>query len=227
VAATGGPRARCPRVDRRRPVTKVASVSALPARVFPCWRLWWQWTTWPRLVMTDFARTARPDLILAGGQDIGDLLGPLATYLRVLEARVGALERRLSAVPLMTAADAARYARLNWRRSCARSAPAKSRWPAMSAALHGSPARPSSAGSLPKHHQRRRLLASRAELEVGRQATLLRRHGNGSGKARTRVIATPSWTPTAAWSTSSTRRPSLPWTRSCRRAAARLPSVRA
>ena len=50
---------------------------------------------------------------MAGGQDLDGLLGPLAAYLDALEARVGALERRLSAVPLMTAADAARYARVN------------------------------------------------------------------------------------------------------------------
>ena len=63
--------------------------------------------------MTDIGRTARPDLLVAGGQDLDGLLGPLAAYLDALEARVGALERRLSAVPLMTAADAARYARVN------------------------------------------------------------------------------------------------------------------
>jgi excisionase family DNA binding protein len=46
-------------------------------------------------------------------QHLDGLLGPLAAYLDTLEARVGALERRLSAVPLMTAADAARYAQVN------------------------------------------------------------------------------------------------------------------
>ena len=40
-------------------------------------------------------------------------VGPLAAYLRALEAGIGVLERRSSAVPLMTAADAARYARVN------------------------------------------------------------------------------------------------------------------
>jgi excisionase family DNA binding protein len=63
--------------------------------------------------MTDFGRTARPDVLVAGGQDLDVLLGPLAAYLDALEARVGALERRLSAVPLMTAADAARYTRVD------------------------------------------------------------------------------------------------------------------
>ena len=75
--------------------------------------VWWQWTTWPRLVMTDIGRTVARDLLVAGGQDLDGLLGPLVAYMRALEARVGALERRLSAVPLMTAADAARYARVN------------------------------------------------------------------------------------------------------------------
>ena len=63
--------------------------------------------------MTDIGRTTRPDVLVAGGQDLDGLLGPVAAYLDALEARVGALERRLSAVPLMTAADAARYARVN------------------------------------------------------------------------------------------------------------------
>lgn len=63
--------------------------------------------------MTEISKTARPDLILPGGQDRDVLLGPLAAYLRALEARIGALERRSSAVPLMTAADGARIARVN------------------------------------------------------------------------------------------------------------------
>jgi len=68
---------------------------------------------WPRGVMTDSDRMARPDVLVAGGDELDGLLGPLAAYLDALEARVAALERRLSAVPLMTAADAARYARVN------------------------------------------------------------------------------------------------------------------
>ena len=63
--------------------------------------------------MTDFARTAGPDVHVAGGQDLDVPMGPLAAYLDALEATVGALERRLSAVPLMTAADAARYTRVD------------------------------------------------------------------------------------------------------------------
>lgn len=63
--------------------------------------------------MTDVGKTARPDLILAGGDDLDGPVGSLAGYLRALEVRIGALERRLSAVPLMTAADAARYAQVN------------------------------------------------------------------------------------------------------------------
>jgi excisionase family DNA binding protein len=50
---------------------------------------------------------------LAGGQDLDVVLGPLVAYLRALEERLGVLERRLSAGPLMTAADAGRYARVN------------------------------------------------------------------------------------------------------------------
>jgi excisionase family DNA binding protein len=63
--------------------------------------------------MTDIGRTVAPDLLVAGGQDIDLILRPLVAYLDALETRVGALERRLTAVPLMTAADAARYARVN------------------------------------------------------------------------------------------------------------------
>ena len=63
--------------------------------------------------MTDIGKTARPDVLVAGGRDLDLPLGPLVAYLRALEARVAALERRVSAVPLMTAADAARYARVN------------------------------------------------------------------------------------------------------------------
>jgi len=63
--------------------------------------------------MTDIGKAGRPDLILAGGDKLDGPVGPLAGYLRALEARVAALERRLSAVPLMTAADAAPYAPVN------------------------------------------------------------------------------------------------------------------
>jgi excisionase family DNA binding protein len=63
--------------------------------------------------MTDISKAPRPDLILAAGDELRGPVGPLASYLRALEARIGALEQRLSAVPLMTAADAARYARVN------------------------------------------------------------------------------------------------------------------
>ena len=63
--------------------------------------------------MTDSAKTTRPDVLVAAGDELNGRLGPLAAYLGALEARVGALERRLSAVPLMTAADAARYTRVN------------------------------------------------------------------------------------------------------------------
>ena len=63
--------------------------------------------------MSDIAETVGPDLVPASVRHLDGLLGPLAAYLDALEARVGALERRSSAVPLMTAADAARYARVN------------------------------------------------------------------------------------------------------------------
>ena len=77
-------------------------------------RVRWQWTTWPRGVMTNIGRTVAPDvLVVVVGQDLDVLLGPLAAYLDALEGRVAALERRSSAVPLMTASDAARYARVN------------------------------------------------------------------------------------------------------------------
>ena len=60
-----------------------------------------------------YRQSGRPDLILAAGDQLDGPVGPLAAYLRALEVRIGALERRLSAVRLMTAADAARYARVN------------------------------------------------------------------------------------------------------------------
>ena len=63
--------------------------------------------------MSDIAKTVGPDLVPASVLHLDGLLGPLAAYLDALEARVAALERRLSAVPLMTAADAARYTRVN------------------------------------------------------------------------------------------------------------------
>jgi excisionase family DNA binding protein len=113
VAAIGGRRARCRRVDRLRPVTQSGKHLGPASPVSGCRKLWWQWTTRLRLVMNDVSKDARPDLILAGGQDVDGPLGPLAAYLRALEARVAALERRGSAVPLMRSADAARYAQVN------------------------------------------------------------------------------------------------------------------
>jgi hypothetical protein len=61
VAAIGGRRAHGRRVDRRHR-----------------WRLWWQWTTRPQLVMTDISKTARPDLLLAGGDELDGPVGALA-----------------------------------------------------------------------------------------------------------------------------------------------------
>jgi len=63
-------------------------------------------------VMSDIHETVRPDVVEARIEH-PDRLGPLAAYLHALEARVGALEPRLSAVPLMTAADAAHHAHVN------------------------------------------------------------------------------------------------------------------
>jgi hypothetical protein len=63
--------------------------------------------------MSEFSSGGRPDLLVAGGDELDGLLGPLAAYLDALEARVGALEAQMSALRLMTAADAARYARVN------------------------------------------------------------------------------------------------------------------
>ena len=49
----------------------------------------------------------------ASVQHLDGLLGPLEAYLDALEARIAALERRSSAVPLMTAAAAARCTQVN------------------------------------------------------------------------------------------------------------------
>jgi len=62
--------------------------------------------------MSDIPETVRPDVVPARVPH-PDGLGALAAYLHALEARVAALERRSSAVPLMTAADAARHAQVN------------------------------------------------------------------------------------------------------------------
>jgi excisionase family DNA binding protein len=63
--------------------------------------------------MSDIPKPVRPDVVPGSVQHLDGLLGPLAAYLDALEARVAALERRSSTVPLMTAADAARYARVS------------------------------------------------------------------------------------------------------------------
>jgi len=42
--------------------------------------------------MTDFGRTARPEVFVAGGHELDVLFAPLASYLGTLEARVGARE---------------------------------------------------------------------------------------------------------------------------------------
>ena len=63
--------------------------------------------------MSEIPKTVRPVAVPASVEHPDGLLGPLAAYLDALEARVAALERRSSAVPLMTAAHAARYAQVN------------------------------------------------------------------------------------------------------------------
>ena len=63
--------------------------------------------------MTYFGRTTWHAVFVLAGEELDGRLAPLAAYLQALEARVAALERRLTAVPLMTATDAARYARVN------------------------------------------------------------------------------------------------------------------
>jgi hypothetical protein len=75
--------------------------------------VWWQWTTRPRLVMSDVSKTVRPGVVPASVHHHDGLLDPLAAYLDAMEARIRALERRSSAVRLMTAADAARYTRVD------------------------------------------------------------------------------------------------------------------
>jgi hypothetical protein len=110
--------------------------------------------------MTDIGKAGRPDLILAGGDKLDGPVGPLAGYLRALEARVAALERRLSAVPLMTAADAAPYARVDVETILHAVRGGELPVAGWAAAPAGSPAMPSSAGSLPDHPERRRVLAA-------------------------------------------------------------------
>jgi excisionase family DNA binding protein len=63
--------------------------------------------------MSDITNTTRPDLPPATVKHLDGVMGPFADYLDALEARVAALERRSSAAPLMTAADAAAYAQVN------------------------------------------------------------------------------------------------------------------
>ena len=78
--------------------------------------LWWQWTSWPRLVMTEIGETARSSLRAAPAHGLADgdgPLGQLAAYLHALEARVAALEAQLSASALITPAHAAQHAQVN------------------------------------------------------------------------------------------------------------------
>ena len=142
--------------------------------------------------MSDLAKTVGPDFVAASVRHLDGLLGSLAAYLDAVEARVGALERRLSAVPLMTAADAARYARVKcgdrtgqmWRRSCAWSGPASFPLLATLATRLGSLAMPSAVG-LPRGRPRRhRPLRRPAGVAVERQAVPSSRHGRRWGECR-------------------------------------------
>ena len=63
--------------------------------------------------MTEIGKAARPSLLAAPGDGLEDgPMGPLAAYLHALEARVAALEARLSASALMTPAHAAQHAQV-------------------------------------------------------------------------------------------------------------------
>ena len=71
-----------------------------------------QCTVWPGLARTGIGATARRNEIPADGSGERGLLGPLDAYLQSLEARIGALEAKLSASTLMTTAEVAQYARV-------------------------------------------------------------------------------------------------------------------
>jgi hypothetical protein len=103
--------------------------------------------------MGDIGRATRRDVVLADGRDLDGLLGPLAAYLGALEARVGALEAQIAAVRLMTAADAAAYARVSVE-TILRAVRGGALPTAMSAARPGSLALPSTA-VLPPARRRR------------------------------------------------------------------------
>ena len=134
--------------------------------------------------MSDLAKTVRPDLVPAGGQDLDGLLGRLVAYLDALEARVGALERRLSAVPLMTAADAARYARVNVEAILRAVRVGETRGSRRFARSPGSLAMPSTAG-LPRDHPRRHPpLRNPAAVAGERQARRSRRRGGRWAECR-------------------------------------------
>jgi excisionase family DNA binding protein len=90
-------------------IPAVVSPAELPASV----DVRWQWTSGPRGVMSDIPTPVRPVAVPTSVEHPDGLLGPLAAYPDALHVRVAALERRSSAVPLMTAADAARYAQVN------------------------------------------------------------------------------------------------------------------
>jgi len=140
--------------------------------------------------MSDIPKTVRPDVVPASVQHLDGLLGPLAAYVDALEARICALERRSSTVPLMTATDAATYARVTVETSLsARSGPASCRWPAMSAA-------PPDLSRCPGRLARYQIVLSAAGCFAAPRAS--RAKGSEAVEAAWRVILTgydqPGWT---------------------------------
>ena len=148
--------------------------------------VWWQWTIWPRLVMSEIAKTARSSLFAAPGHGLADgPLGPLTAYLHAPEARVAALEARLSAGPLLTPADASQYARVAVKTilRAVRGGELARSWPC-SVALRGDLTRCSRRLACQQITRlRSRFLASPASVAVGRQAKRSRRRGESSADA--------------------------------------------
>ena len=131
--------------------------------------------------MTDISSRVRPEVCVAGGQDLHGLLVPLVSYLHALEATVAALERRSSAVPLMTAVAARAGQRGdNPARGAGRRAlRCRLHWP-----LPGSAAMPSTPG-LPLDHPRRHR-PPRSPAAIGGEGPAMpsRRHGTRWAECR-------------------------------------------
>ena len=106
-----------------RPSRDVAAgpVGSQPSSRFCSRSVWWQWTTWPRGVMTDSARPPAPDMFVASGQELDGRLGA-AGGLSATRWRRGS--------PRWSAVDGGSLRRRRtprdthgstWTRSCARS----------------------------------------------------------------------------------------------------------